>query len=169
MIEILKISIPAIIVLIAAYYVLDKMLQNEDKRRRFELLRESSKTITPVKLAAYERFALFLERMSPESLLIRVQKPGMNVADLHVALLYTIREEFEHNVAQQIYISSDLWLLIKNAKESLVQFINVYSAKVSDDLPAIELSKVLLETYNSMEDSPIEIALSMLKKEFKSL
>lgn len=169
MVEILKITLPALLVFLCAFYVLDQMMKNEDKRRRHEMMRESAKNLTPIKLAAYERFALFLERVSPSALLIRVQTPGMNVSELHAALLITIREEFEHNVAQQIYISNDLWILIRNAKESLVQFVNVYAGKVSDDLPAIELSKVLIEAYNSMEQTPIDIAMGLLKSEVKSL
>ncbi|MFA6885181.1 MAG: hypothetical protein WCQ55_08770, partial [Paludibacteraceae bacterium] len=111
---------------------------------------------------------LFLERINPESLILRVQLPGMKVQDLHMALLATIRDEFEHNVSQQIYISPELWLVIRNAKESLVQFINTYSAKVPDDLPAIELAKVLIESYNGIENSPIDIALGVLKAEVKA-
>ncbi len=92
----------------------------------------------------------------------------MTVTDLHLALLANIREEFEHNVSQQIYISPELWVFIKNAKESLVQFINSCSSKIPDDLPAIELAKVILEGYGSIENSPTEVALEFLKKEVRA-
>lgn len=167
-IEILKITIPGLLVLLAAYYVLDGMLKNEERKRFYEMKRSSSKTLDPIRLTAYERFALFLERVNPESLILRVHQPGMTAADLHVLLLATIREEFEHNVSQQIYISPELWSVIKNSKESLIQFINTYSAKVPDSVPAIELSKVLIETYNSTENSPIEVALNILKAEVRN-
>lgn len=166
--EILKITIPGLLVLLAAYYVLDGMLKNEERRRFYETKLAASKVLSPIRLTAYERFALFLERINPESLVIRVSQPGMTAVDLHVALLATIREEFEHNVSQQIYITPELWMVIKNAKESLIQFINTYSAKVPDGVPSIELSKVLIESYNSMESSPIDMALSLLKKEVKA-
>jgi len=168
LLELLKITIPGLLVLLAAYYVMDKMVKNDERRRYYELKRETAKVLSPVRLTAYERFALFLERINPESLILRVQLPGMKVQDLHMALLATIREEFEHNVSQQIYISPELWLVIRNAKESLVQFINTYSAKVPDDLPAIELAKVLIESYNGIENSPIDIALGVLKAEVKA-
>ena len=167
-IEILKITIPGLLVLLAAYYVMDGMLKNEERRRFYEMKLNASKILDPIRLTAYERFALFLERINPESLILRVQTPGMTAVDLHVTLLATIREEFEHNVSQQIYISPELWAVIKNAKESLIQFINTYSAKVPDNVPAIELSKILIEAYNSMENAPIEVALNILKKEVKA-
>ncbi|MCK9155917.1 MAG: hypothetical protein M0P12_07375 [Paludibacteraceae bacterium] len=168
LLELLKITVPGVLVFLAAYYVMDKMVKNDERRRYYELKKETAKALSPIRLNAYERYALFLERVNPESLILRVQLPGMKVRDLHMALLSTIREEFEHNVSQQIYISQDLWLVIKNAKESLVQFVNTYSEKVPDDLPAIALSKVLIESYNALENSPIDIALNVLKAEVKA-
>ena len=166
--DIIKISISGILVFFTAYYMLQNLLKNEEKRRYYEMRKETIKTLNPVRLTAYERFALFLERINPESMILRVQRSGMTVADLHLALLVNIREEFEHNVSQQIYISPELWSFIKNSKESLVQFINTCSSKIPDDLPAIELSKVIIEGYNSIENPPTEIALNFLKKEVRA-
>jgi hypothetical protein len=168
LLEIIKISVSGILVLLTAYYLLSKMLQNDERRRYYELKRETAKVITPVRLTAYERFALLLERIHPESMLMRVQMPGMTVADLHLALLANIREEFEHNVSQQVYISPELWRYMKTAKESLVQFINTCSSKIPDELPAIELSKALIEGYNNVENTPTEIAMNILKAEIKA-
>lgn len=166
--EIAKITIPGVLVLIAAYRVMRDLLRNAERTRYYEMKKESAKTLNPVRLTAYERIALLLERMKPESLLIREQLQGMNVHDLHVALLKAIREEFEHNVTQQIYVSTELWLLTKNAKESLVQLVNSSAQDLPDDLPAIELSKVIIERYAAVESTPIDMALAALKDEVKS-
>lgn len=168
LLEIIKISISGILVLITAYYMLNNLLKNDERRRYYELKKETAKTLNPVRLTAYERFALFLERINPESMILRINEPGMTVADLHLALLSSIREEFEHNVSQQIYISPELWRCIKNSKESLIQFINTCSSKIPDDLPAIELAKVIIEGYNSIENTPTTVALSILKAEVKA-
>jgi hypothetical protein len=148
--------------------VLQNLLKNEEKKRYYEMRKETIKALNPVRLTAYERLALFLERINPESMILRIQQPGMTVADLHLALLVNIREEFEHNVSQQIYVSPELWTFIKGAKESLVQFINTCSSKIPDDMPAIELSKVIIEGYNSIENPPTEMALNFLKKEVRA-
>lgn len=166
--DIIKISISGVLVFFTAYYMLQNLLKNEEKKRYYEMRRETVKALNPVRLTAYERFALFLERINPESMILRIQQPGMTVADLHLTLLVNIREEFEHNVSQQIYVSPELWTFIKNAKEGLVQFINTCSSKIPDDLPAIELSKVIIEGYNSIENPPTEIALNFLKKEVRA-
>jgi len=161
-------SISGVLVFLTAYYMLQNLLKNEEKKRYYDMRRETIKALNPVRLTAYERFALFLERVNPESMILRIQRPGMTVADLHLALLVNIREEFEHNVSQQIYVSPELWAFIKNAKEGLVQFINTCSSKIPDNLPAIELSKVIIEAYSSIENPPTEIALNFLKQEVRA-
>ena len=166
--EILKISVSGILVLIATHYLLKNLLMNEERRRHYELKKETSKILNPVRLTAYERFALFLERINPESMILRVKHSGMNAGGLHLALLTCIREEFEHNVSQQIYISPELWSFIKGAKENLTQFINVCASKTGSDMPAIELSKIIIEGYNSIDNQPTKVALDLLKKEVKA-
>lgn len=168
LLEIAKITIPGILVLLAAYYVLRDLLRNAERTRFYEMKKESAKALTPVKLTAYERLALFLERMKPESLLIRTQLPNMKVHELHIVLLNTIREEFEHNVTQQIYVGNDVWLLTRNAKDSLIQLINSIASDMPDDMPALELSKMIIERYNAVNETPIDLALNALKSEVKS-
>ncbi|MBR5375473.1 MAG: hypothetical protein IK131_12495 [Paludibacteraceae bacterium] len=168
LLEIAKISIPGILVLLAAYYILRDLLRNAERTRFYEMKKESAKALTPVKLTAYERLALFLERMKPESLLIRTQAPNMTVHELHIVLLNTIREEFEHNVTQQIYVGNDVWLLTRNAKDSLIQLINTIASDMPDDVPALELSKMIIERYNAVNETPIDLALNALKSEVKS-
>ncbi|MCQ2224771.1 MAG: hypothetical protein MJZ14_03480 [Paludibacteraceae bacterium] len=166
--EIAKITIPGLLVLFAAYRVMRDLLRNAERSRYYEIKKETAKTLNPVRLTAYERIALFLERMKPESLLIRVQTPGLTVHAMHVALLAAIREEFEHNVTQQIYVSTELWLLTKNAKESLIQLVNTSAQELPDELPALELSKLIIDRYSAVENTPIDMALAALKDEVKS-
>ena len=125
--------------------------------------------LLPCKLTAYERLVLFLERIKPESMVVRIQYPTMKAGDLHLMYIQQVREEFEHNVSQQIYVSEDLWRFVIAAKESLLQFINTCSESVPKDVPAVELSKILIEKYNETENPPIDIALVVLKNEIKTL
>ncbi len=103
--DILKITIPALIVFLTAWVLLRNMIRNDQDKRRQELILQNSRTVTPIKLQAYERIVLFLERISLESLLVRVSTTDMTASQLHTALLNTIRSEFEHNLSQQIYMS----------------------------------------------------------------
>jgi hypothetical protein len=107
--DILKITIPALIVFLTAYLLLRNMLRNSQDKRRQEIVLQNSRTVVPIRLQAYERIVLFLERTSLESLVVRTNTPGMTAAELHSALLTTIRSEFEHNLSQQIYMSQQAW------------------------------------------------------------
>src|SRR5690606_4177006 len=95
--DILKITLPAFIVFLTAWVLIRNMIRNDQEKRRQEVILQGSRNITPIKLQAYERIVLFLERISLESLLMRVSTPDMTVKQLQSALLTAIRSEFEHN------------------------------------------------------------------------
>ncbi len=166
---ILYITIPSVIVLLTAYFLLDRMLKAEEKRRDFELRKSHTSVVTPLRLRAYERLALVLERTSPQQMVIQVIKPGMTNLELHTGLLESIRQEFDHNAAQQIYISNELWLAVKSARESLIQLINTCSAQFEGSSSATELGERILQVYASSEETPGEMAIKILKNEVRNL
>lgn len=166
--EILKYTIPTVVSLVIVYFIIDRFLKNEDGRRNYEIRKSASNQVTPIKLAAYERLVLFLERTSPESLLIRVQRPGMSSLELQSALHSAVRQEYEHNFSQQLYVSSDASAMVKNAKESLIQLINLSASRVEPSEDAQQLSLLILETYYSVEEPPAKVAVDFLKSEVRS-
>ncbi len=137
--DILKITIPALIVFFTAWILLKNMIRNDQDKRRQEIILQNAKTVTPIKLQAYERIVLFLERISMESLLLRVSMSDMSAEQLHSALLTTIRSEFEHNLSQQIYMSPQAWEVVKNARSNTIKIINSESEKIKGSASAIEL------------------------------
>ncbi|MCB2195556.1 MAG: hypothetical protein KQH79_06835 [Bacteroidetes bacterium] len=167
--EILKYTIPAIVVLIAAVIIIKQMVKNDQHRRNFEIVTKNQQLVTPVRLQAYERLALLLERVSPESLVMRVSKPKMTAKQLQSELLSTIRAEFDHNVSQQVYITPQTWEIIKNSRTQIIQLINNAAIQIKPDAPAIELSKLILEELMKQEKAPTSLALDTLKKEVKQL
>ena len=167
-IEILKFSIPALLVLLTAYLLLDKMLRNEDKLRKFELTKTNSATLTPIRLRAYERLILVLERTLPANLIVNTIKPEMTNLELHTHLLATIRQEFSHNISQQIYVSDDLWVYIRSAQESLLKLINTCSAQCNPSNPGAELAEMIIQIFSSSERTPSELAIDKLKNEVRN-
>lgn len=166
MIELLKILIPAGAVFAAAYFLVKRFLDNDQKRREHELKRSAQGLITPLKIQAYERIVIFLERINPNSLVIRVNKNGMNSRQLHHELVAAVKTEYEHNLSQQIYVSYGAWELVKNAKEEVIQLINISSSKVAVEANSSELAIMILNiTANLNKKLPNEIALEYLKKE----
>ncbi|MBU4087063.1 MAG: hypothetical protein KKB21_05810 [Nanoarchaeota archaeon] len=163
--EILKYVLPAAIVLVTAYFMIRSFLDHEAQRRQLEVKGQNQKMITPVRLQAYERMILFLERINPESLLLRLQVPGQNSAQLHRELLSLIRAEYEHNLSQQIYMTARAWSYIKNAKENIVKLINTSSERINPDAPSVELASVIIETHMKLVQSPIVVAIEFIKEE----
>jgi len=163
--ELLKIILPALIVFITAYMLLRDMLENDKRRREFELRVLHVKEITPVRLQAYERLTFFLERITPESMLVRHSPQDLNAASYHRLLLSTIRQEYEHNLSQQIYLSPLLWETIRSAKEQMITLINRSAEEIDPNAAAFELSKKIFTNYMNENPSPVTLALSDLKKE----
>jgi hypothetical protein len=163
--EILKITIPSVIVFLTAWVILRNMIRNDQDKRKQELIMQNSRTIVPIRLQAYERIVLFLERTSLESLLIRTNSPGMSVSQLHSALLNTIRSEFEHNLSQQIYMSQQAWEVVKNARSNTVKLINSEFEKTPNTVTGLEFSKKLLERVMELDKEPTKTAVEYIKNE----
>ncbi len=167
--QILGYTLPALVVFLTTWLVLRKQLDNEADRRNFELRRLSVNQITSVRLRAYERLTLLLERTQPEAMILRLDLQGMNNIELQSKLLQTIRSEFDHNVAQQIYVSPEAWAMVKNARENLVRVINGAAAQVQPTGSAMQLAQKLIELYSALPTTPTEAALNCLKNEVKTL
>jgi hypothetical protein len=163
--DILKITIPALIVFFTAWLVLKNMIANDQDKRRQELILQNSRTVTPIKLQAYERVVLFLERISLESLLVRVSTPDMSAQQLHSAMLTTIRSEFEHNLSQQIYMSQQAWEVVRNARSNMIKIINSEAEKLKPDTTGMAFSKILLEKIMELEKEPTRAAIDFVKAE----
>lgn len=167
--EILKISLPAIIVLIAAIYVLKSVLKKDLELRKTEIVLQNQKIITPIRLQAYERMLMFLERISPNNVILRLQTPNMTVAQLHKEILLIIRSEFEHNLSQQLYISVNAWEKIKSAKEKTIQLLNLALNDLDPNDDAMVYSKTIFEKLIENPKSDLQDAIDFLKEEIHIL
>ncbi|HRB40541.1 MAG TPA: hypothetical protein PKX86_07525 [Bacteroidia bacterium] len=114
----LLIIAPTFIVAGGMYMLIKNMLERDYRLKLLDARRLIQKDMLPLKLQAVERMVVFLERIQPENILFRILQPGMNVRDLQVDLLAAIRQEYEHNVSQQVYVSVQSWSLITKAKHN---------------------------------------------------
>ena len=167
MLEVLKYTLPALVVLLAAWIVLSKEMKNEDARRNFEVRRNAQNVTQPIRLRAYERLALMLERTTPEFLLLNMQLQNKTAAQLQVELLHKIRDEFDHNTSQQIYVNDETWMAIVSARETMLGFVNACTMHVGADAPAMTLAQTMLTAYNSNGETNNQKAMALLKKEVR--
>ena len=163
--EILLITVPALLVLITAWLMIRNLLKNDQDKRKQEIILQNSRTVTPIKLQAYERIVLFLERISLESLLVRVSTPGVTASQLHSSLVTTIRSEFEHNLSQQIYMSPQAWEVVRNARSNMIKIINGEFEKLPENATGLQFSRQLLETVMNLEKEPTRAAIDYIKGE----
>lgn len=160
---------PAALVFFTAYYLLKSFLRAEADRRKRTYRIGNQKIVTPLKLRAFERLTLLLERISLQSLVVRTQKSGMTSRNLQMELIKTIRSEFEHNLVQQIYISNKTWEAIKTAKEETTKAINIAATRVNENAESMELVNMIFEIISRLEKTPTEVALQILKEEARSV
>ena len=165
--EIIKITLPSIIVFGVVYYLLNQFLKKEKEIRAQELKLIAKKDYFPVQMQAYERAILYLERIDPNNLIFRIHKRGMSGKLLHAELLRVIREEYAHNMSQQVYISNSGWNALKKSREETVQVINMAKSKIKENSSAIELSTGIFEILSKMDKIPTDKAAEILKNEFQ--
>ena len=167
--EILKYTLPALFVFLATYLVMSKMVKSEQLRLKAENVLNNQKYITPIRLQAYERMVLLLERISPQSLIMRTQRQNITNQELQSALLKTIRSEFEHNMAHQLYISDKAWEMVRMAKEDCIKFINQTALQTKPDGNSLQLCKLILENTMDRDLDPTTKAINYLKEEVRTL
>jgi hypothetical protein len=165
--DLVKVILPAGLVLWAMYLTVSSFIKKDLIQKELEIKAETTKTLLPIRLQAYERMALFLERISPNNLLIRLNGQTPNVLSFQQLMLSEIREEFSHNLSQQVYMSDEAWTTVKNAMNETVALINLSAKDLSPDAPAIELSKRVFEIMMSKEVNPSDEALIFVKQEMR--
>ncbi len=166
-IELFKISIPAILVLYASFQTFKMYMNKEYKLKLLEHKVNNAETSYPLRLQAYERMVLFLERISPSNLVPRINSNNLTVSDLRHILLNEIKTEYNHNITQQIYMSDEAWNLVKNAMEELIVIINSAAKDLDPDETSMALAKRIFEEYLKYENDPLIMAISLLKGEVR--
>lgn len=167
LIEFGKIIIPAALVLYAVFLTVRSFIIKEIEMKKLEVRTRSIETILPARLQAYERMTLFLERIAPQNLLIRLNNPGFSARDFQKLLLDEIRNEYNHNVSQQVYMGEEVWNQIRNAKEDLIMLINESASQLPPEASSIDLSKQIFEAVMNKNVDLIAHALSELRKEIQ--
>lgn len=165
LIYILGTFLVAVIVFLTSFFSVRMFIQNDERKRLLELKEHNKSVIAPIRLQAYERMAMFLERIEPNQLILRLNDGNTNNAGLRLLLIATIRSEFEHNLSQQIYLSSAVWDKICNAKEETIRIINVSSGKLDPEATGIELVTTIIEETAGV--SPVAAAMEALKEEIR--
>ena len=166
-VELLAYTIPSLITGGVAYLLFDSHFKDQQNTRRWLLQKDSQSGTLPLRLQAYERMTLFLERINPSQLLVRVAPISEDKKDYQDFIIAQIEQEFEHNLSQQIYISDECWSIIMTAKNATIQMIRLatINEKVTN---ASELQGFIMNNLLDKQ-SPSYAALAFIKNEVAQL
>lgn len=166
-IEVLAFTLPAVVTGLVAMYFFKTQVSNDDKRRNYLIRKEGQKIALPLRLQAYERLTIFLERISPSKLLLRVKPTGKDVERYAQKLIEVIEQEFDHNLAQQIYVSDTAWKAVKTSKSVMVKIIRSAVEKEEVKDPAALQEEIMKATLKN--EGPTQAALAFLRLEVQKL
>jgi hypothetical protein len=174
--EFIKIVLPAALVVYGMYLIVNTFLQKEFEKRavdvqlkNLDIQIKNNELVLPIRFQAYERVCLFLERIAPHNLILSSNEPGMTAGHLQQQMLFTIREEFAHNMSQQVYMSDEAWKHVKDAMENIVSVINNSAQIVPANAKAIDLAKVIVEVLMQLQVEPTAAALQFIKNEIRQV
>ena len=164
----LTVTLLGVIIIYGVYLTITTVAEKIFEKQKWDIRNKHTEITLPLRLQAYERMCLFLERISPNNLLLRLVPSATNALELQQVLLNDIREEYNHNVAQQMYISTNAWDQINNAMHEIVADINNASADISPEAPASDLAKKIFSHLIQKEVQPSSYALKILKEEIRA-
>ncbi|MBK9593749.1 MAG: hypothetical protein IPO32_20450 [Crocinitomicaceae bacterium] len=133
------------------------------------VLNENKKLYFPMQVDAYQRIVLFLERISPNNMVMRLNNPALPARVFQQILLDNIRSEYEHNLAQQIFISQDAWHLAKNSKDETIKIINMAATNLPPTAMCLDLSRAIFEITAQLNNQPTDRAIMYLKGELNKI
>lgn len=165
------IVIVLIIALLCIVWIVHTFIKKAEAREikylQIELRKQRQEFFLPNRFEAYQRAILFLERIHPNSLVMRLNKPGLPARILQAEMLKSIREEYDHNVVQQLFISTIAWDMMKRSREDVVRIINLAGDQMIETSTSLELSMKIFEMLSQLESLSLNVALDYIKKEFQ--
>ena len=168
-IDLVKIIVPAGLVLYAVYLTLRTFLNREAQKQYVDIKSKNLETVLPLRLQAYERLCLFLERITPANLFRRLNKQGLTALQLQQIAIKEIRDELNHNLSQQVYISDEVWHLVQQSSEEVIAIINQGAEGMSAESQGSELAKKVFNINMNLDIEPTKVALLKLKEEARML
>ncbi len=167
--DLLKITIPAALVLYLAYLLVRSFLQKQLDEIAFNVRQKNQEIVVPIRLQAYERVILLLERITPANLLSRLGNAEYSAEEFQQILIHEIRNEFNHNLSQQVYMSDSAWTYVSTAIEQTISLINASANTLPEKAKGIELARTVLEMGAGEEfDSPKQ-AIKYIKEEIQTI
>lgn len=169
LLDIVKYTVAGLGVVWIAFYLLKPYLDRNENIQLAELKKNISGQTLPLRLQAYERVVLFIERINPTNLLVRLNNPDYSAAELYMLIVAELRNEYQHNVTQQIYVSPKTWAIVKRLKDETLALVNNAIKDLPESATGLELSRLVLAKVSASENNPYDAGLALIRQELEQL
>ena len=167
--EIIKFTMAGVGTVYIAFFLVKPYLDKAEKIQLVELKKNIASQTLPLRFQAYERLVLLIERINPANMLLRLHGTSYSAHELHSLVVTEIREEFQHNVSQQIYVSDRSWNVVKRVKDDTISVVTNAIKALPETATGLDLSKTVLAHLSSLQDNPYDIATQMLRSDLEEL
>lgn len=167
--EVLKSTVSGLILIVAIFYLLKPYLDKLEIQAKPYPANTSDQNAQSLRLQAYERLLLFIERTNPINLLVRLNDPNYLATELHYQVLTEIRNEFQHNITQQLYVSNSSWEIVKRIKNDTISLANSAIKVLPPHATGFDFSKLILEQMSRMENNPYDVVATLIRDDAQQL
>lgn len=169
LIDLLILSIGIFAALMAFYQLVKNDIKQYLNLKKRELSKESRATLLPLRLQAHERLIIFVERINPANLLVRLHQQGIGVKELQTLIVNDVKSEFQHNITQQLYVNSTSWEVIRKLKDDTISMINNVAQGLPETATGVDLSKKVLQHMATISENPYDLTIDHLKKDIQEM
>jgi len=157
------------IVVVAYYMVRNDIMKYLDSRKAIAIPADDKSSLLNLRLQAHERMIIFVDRINPSNLLLRLHQQGIEVGALQVMAINEIKTEFQHNITQQLYIEASTWNVVRKLKDDTIAMVNNAVKNLPAEASGMELSKKVLNYMSEIEENPYELAIGLIKQDIHKL
>jgi hypothetical protein len=169
LLDIIKYTIAGMGVVWIAFYLIKPYLDKSERIQLLEFKKAVANQTLPIRLQAYERIVLFIERINPENMVIRLNSPEYTASDLHSIIITEIRNEYQHNITQQVYVSSRAWSVVKRVKDDTIKIVSDAYKMLPAGATGLDLGKIIIVHLSQMEENPYDIGAGLIRQELEQL
>lgn len=158
-----------IITVAAAYFLVKNDIQHYFRFKSLEAHKDNRASLFPLRLQAHERLIIFVERINPPNLFLRLHQQGIGIKELQNLILNEVRAEYQHNITQQLYVSAESWQVVRKLKDDTIAMVNNVVQGLPETATGAELSKKILQHMSGIAENPYELTIELIKKDIHQL
>ncbi|MBL4678534.1 MAG: hypothetical protein JKY70_20395 [Mucilaginibacter sp.] len=166
---ILKYTVAGIGIIYVAFYLFKPLLDKSQNLQALEIRKAISNQTLPMRLQAYERVVLLIDRIDPSNMLIRLNGNAYSAVELYNIILNEVRTEYQHNVTQQIYVSAQAWAAVRRIKDDTINLVTNATQSLPPNATGLDLGKAVLNHLATLESNPYEIAIAIVRKDMDNI